>query len=315
MSLERSALFGWVSLVSLLACSESTPVAPTPEPEPPNEFDAAPPGPVTCNGTQCEPPSAELESLGVTRCCTDADECAYRSPVANGCFALGEPGGVSPECESVATTAGRELPGCCTPTGTCGGLDRLSGLGCVPRDAFGLEASSCAPDSTSICSNVAEVVCDGPEDCDADRRCCGRLAEGVYDRFSCFETCASSIDTRGETWFEICDPVAGCGEAGFICEPSSLLPGFLFRCSRGGDASAPDGGDAVAPDGGPVAAAGIRCGSESCAPTSSCCVRPPLDPVCTPAGGCGCDPSRVDAGADAGNLDGSADAADADGAD
>lgn len=113
-----------------------------PEPEP---------EPVSCGGLSCS--SAQLGSLALPGCCTPNGGCGidvsrYTTGLAaqltTQCIELNAPGRPEPSC-SLSQTAGSavlaQLPGCCTPAGTCGvsvNMPPFPSLGCVDMHGLGL---------------------------------------------------------------------------------------------------------------------------------------------------------------------------------
>lgn len=67
--------------------------------------------------------------------------------------------------------------------------------------------------------------CDGPEDCEGEKVCCGSFADGGYTSIGCKESC-SREDER-----EICHPGGqACSRSGASCTPSPSLPTGYYRC-------------------------------------------------------------------------------------
>jgi hypothetical protein len=268
----------------LAACSTSTTegqASPGSSPDagsPQKEAGSSAPG-LKCGGKQCSlPQGAGIEQ--VTACCTDTNECGLKHPVANKCLALGS-GTANPACPSLTLASGSRLDGCCAPSG-CGVLDAF--VGCMPNAAVGKPEKAC--DATNDCTSLNALPCDGAEDCPKGQLCCGRReSQSTYTGFGCFPSCLTAPDP-GPTavWLQICHAGEVCEDktAGVACTTSQLLPSTLARCASAGGSAPPS----ATPTPGE-----IRCGTTGlvCSPGESCCVRPPHDPYCAPAGtACAC---------------------------
>ena len=107
---------------------------------------------VLCGGEPCLAIPFFVELPG---CCLSDDRCgADPTPIANYfpkdlCVPRDHPGKISPQCKPapIATSWGGiyNLPGCCTPEGSCGALMAAAGLGCVAREALGFQKQTCNP--------------------------------------------------------------------------------------------------------------------------------------------------------------------------
>lgn len=87
---------------------------------------------LVCSDVVCAPVAAPVPT---TPCCTDEGLCGVDlGPLSmDRCLPLNAPGDVTEDCPEI-DIMGVRLPGCCTPSGECGGLDTLLGLGCTLVD-------------------------------------------------------------------------------------------------------------------------------------------------------------------------------------
>ncbi|HMJ10797.1 MAG TPA: hypothetical protein VK524_05290 [Polyangiaceae bacterium] len=254
-------------------------------------------GDFRCGDTVCPPVSSTAAEF-VEACCTQgSNKCGLVTPLGDSCMELNQPGSLDPTCPAAVIAEGFSLRGCCRTNGVCGVSTAQIGLGCIDLPVDGRAPASCTYDPTNTCTALAEVPCDGPEDCSGGQVCCGRYNGGPYDRFECRTSCESA-DSGVTQWFEMCHPGQTCTIAGYTCRTSQFLPSYLYRCYT-------DGTEAVTP--GNTAASQVNCGSEPCAAGQSCCWRAPGEPYCVQAGQCRCN-QPSDGGAEAGNGDASTDA-------
>jgi hypothetical protein len=194
----------------------------------PPVYDAALPDVVlpTCGDAACtEPP---LGVLAEAACCLPSGECGLRSLVLDtACLPRAPTRGADLACPPRSFAGGNTLGGCCGADGRCGLLDSDGELGCVSTAA---DAATCVYDPNNDCTSVIELPCDGPEDCDTGKVCCGRAHRDRYDAFGCFPACDGIVDDHGGFWVEICHPRHFCQNPRFNCEPDPTLPSFLARC-------------------------------------------------------------------------------------
>lgn len=218
---------------------------------------------IGCGDTPCpEPPVTPLEALA---CCDVDGGCGLTTGFLGGvCTPPNRPGGVDSTCPALQLPGGPTLQGCCTPAGTCGAFDRFGDLGCIPGEDYGRAPIDCAYDARNDCTQIVEVRCDGPEDCDDRQQCCGRRQLDSYDAFGCFSRCDSITDGDVGIWLAV---------------------------SVETDASVAD-------------SSGVRCGDDHCGEDQKCCVRPPHSPYCAPASDvCSCRLVSPEAGASDGSSD------------
>jgi hypothetical protein len=246
-----------------------------------------------CGGETCD-----LGATGMfaTACCTDDDACGMESPIASGCIALDQPGGIDAACEGFAVM-GFTLPGCCGENG-CGAL--LGAGTCASNEQLGLDPVECDFDPNNTCTALMDVPCDGSEDCPSGQQCCGRVDGTTYTEIGCFDSCegAAADAGMGTLYLELCHAGDTCTNTAYSCGTSQYLPQYLLRCyETAGDPAA------TLSD----AADEINCGDTTCGTGETCCIRSPKEPYCAPAGeDCVCTPASElpDGGADGGGGDG-----------
>jgi hypothetical protein len=255
--------------------------------------------PTQCGDAVC--PEPVLDPLGERACCLASGACGLRSPAfGNRCLSTHEPGGVDLTCPERRGPNEDELPGCCTPEGQCGAFDRSGDLGCIPPSTGGTGADAgpapCRYSPANDCTSVAELPCDGPEDCGEGAVCCAHAVRGTYDRFGCFPSC-EALPGAGGLWFELCHAGDRCQNPAYTCAPRSDLPPFLGLCFVAPPGVLPDAGSQP---GGP----GVRCGAGSCARDEKCCLTTPHEPHCEKSTNrCTCTPET---GTDSGAREGGA---------
>jgi hypothetical protein len=268
---------------------------------PPPIYDAALPDVVLprCGDAACTEPSAGV--LAEAACCLPSGGCGLQSLVLDtACLPRAPARGADPSCPPRSFSGGNTLAGCCGENGRCGVLDSDGELGCVPTAA---DAATCVYNAGNDCTSVVELPCDGPEDCETGRVCCGRAHRGRYDAFGCFPSC-EIIDDHGGFWLEICHPRHACLNPKFSCVPDEQLPSFLARCRepappRVTDAGSPSDADASIADAAPESQdssflprakfvpvvetadlvpfgplpRGVGCGNTTCKEGEKCCLR------------------------------------------
>jgi hypothetical protein len=226
----------------------------------------------------------------VVACCATTDVCGLQTPLAEGCL-LPEPNaGVDPSCPSFTIPGiGLTMQGCCAPGGECGAFDDFMGLGCIKRADLGEAPEACDYDPNNRCTWLAELPCDGPEDCPGTQVCCGHFEGSGYTEFACRDACGEGDGGQTDLWLELCHPGQTCADTTMQCLSSQYLPSFMYRCYT-------DGTEPGAP--GSTAADVVNCGSAPCATGEKCCLREPGDPYCAPAGDtCVCNPGAGSGGA------------------
>jgi hypothetical protein len=246
---------------------------------------------IKCGGVACNTRrGVGIEKL--TECCTDANECGLKFPGADAkCLLQDQPGVLSPACSNYAVpdVPTLTLQGCCGPQG-CGKNDAY--LGCVVNTDLGLAAEACAYDPTNNCQAVAEIPCDGVEDCPAGQHCCTDLGGGAPDQTKCYDTCQQP---GSGTWRELCHAGDTCEDPSFQCRVSMALPAWLTRCNNSTMG-------ALAPTNLDTAAGSVNCGDGVCGSGKKCCAVTPAMGAAIyycedPATPCKCHPP--DAGAPA----------------
>jgi hypothetical protein len=151
----------------------------------------------------------------------------------------------------------------------------------------------------TVCSLHVGATCDGQEDCEHGRVCCGEFDPRfvTYRSIGCKESC------NGQDEFEFCHTTDEC-RSGYICRRSLIAPyDFLGVCVQDVPSEEPVKGARVAGE--------VTCGANACdARTEQCCLRmqisltsPPavLAPFCQPRdAACDCDQEAplADAGPD-----------------
>jgi len=256
--------------------------------------------PFECGNDTCTPLAPGSAMLGVTQCCTTANECGVKTPLAANCLPENSPGGADPSCPNFEVT-GAMVPltyyGCCTPAGTCG-AQAGGTVGCVPNSELMAAEKSCTYDPANTCTRMVDVACDGAEDCPG-QKCCAVYQSG-YRKFECADDCAAADMpmVTGVTSSEACHPGESCTVAGYTCnEMPMFLPDYLFRCRDTGTAPVNTGGSVLANE--------INCGDAVCGAGQKCCISVPGQAVCMPKNmPCRCVPEGVefDAGVDDAGL-------------
>ena len=244
----------------------------------------------TCDGGTCTEP-AFSEPLGEAACCLPFGQCGLASNVlGTECLPRHAAGGVDINCPGRNLPGGFSIQGCCTPAGRCGLFDPTGELGCI---GYAADAATCEFDAKNDCTSIVELPCDGPEDCDDGKVCCGRVQRGRYDLFGCFPACDALIDGQSGVWVEICHPGASCTDPRFTCERSALLPPSFARCHVVESSAEPDAGrssgdaslEGSSPEASPILDAsenaesaaegtpGVACGLMTCTAGQKCCTR------------------------------------------
>jgi hypothetical protein len=148
-----------------------------------------------------------------------------------------------------------------------------------------------AVDAASTCTKAIDVTCDGPEDCPAGQRCCGKWDQ-AYQMFGCFDSCtAQQVDAGQALWFDLCHPGDACEDSTATCLTSTYLTSSLSRCYTMGSPPDPKFGNGKGQ---------VNCGTDVCGASEKCCMRGvTLAPYCAPSGAtCECTaPSPKPAGA------------------
>lgn len=224
----------------------------------------------TCNGTVCTAPTG-AEFNQVTTCCLSGGGCGLEAPFVSQCLAPSQPGAFDITCVPFTPPRGEQMDGCCGPNG-CGALNPF--MGCISNTDLGREAVACNYDPTNDCRAVAEIPCDGAEDCAAGEHCCAKSANAGYVEFGCFASCTALAANAGDaTWVELCHDGDTCEDAAMSCHASSSLPSSLARCSLTGRLSAPAGS---------ANPGEVHCGTDVCGSGEKCCLRDPYPAYCTP---------------------------------
>jgi hypothetical protein len=152
----------------------------------------------------------------------------------------------------------------------------------------------------SVCSLRVGATCDGAEDCEHGRVCCGEFDARfvTYRKIGCKESCSAQDE------FEFCHAGDSC-RPGLVCRRSLIAPfDFIGVCVVPPMQAKPE------PVEGPSVAGEITCGAERCDTRSEqCCLRTrisaanpqeALTPFCTERGAsCDCNqvpPDGQDAG-------------------
>jgi len=148
------------------------------------------------------------------------------------------------------------------------------------------------------CPLQVGAECDGNEDCDHGRVCCGTFDQGrfTYTKIECASSCS------GQDEFQLCHGNDGCG-SGLVCRRSLILPfAFLSVCASPAEVPSTSTGRDRAGQ--------IECGDSACAVgREKCCLTAHFDsstpyPVAEPAycapldGSCAC--GEAGGGEDAG---------------
>lgn len=170
-------------------------------------------GGTTDSGTcgSCSPPA------GGKACCfehpTKGSVCGNDvGTYGAGCLPLDNPGAADPACPEQSAF---KLPGCCTPSGTCGYLDAANGLGCIPAEALGGSAVACgAPSCGSYC----------------DSSC--KSGAGSLPFFSCAEKCMACEAQVKTLLAAPCTPSSGCTTSGEKYYSGCLNPNYQLASCR-----------------------------------------------------------------------------------
>jgi hypothetical protein len=90
-------------------------------------------GVFTCGTTRCtdHPTVVAGVTLNGYACCHNAKRSACGVIELDTCVPLDQPGHPDPSCQPVTSTLFGVLPGCCTPTGSCGSFESNIGIGCI----------------------------------------------------------------------------------------------------------------------------------------------------------------------------------------
>lgn len=91
-------------------------------------------GILTCGHVRCTNHPAMIAggvALNGLACCFDAKRSACGVAELDNCFPLNMPGHRDESCQPALNTVLGDLPGCCTPSNTCGSLETTIGIGCV----------------------------------------------------------------------------------------------------------------------------------------------------------------------------------------
>jgi hypothetical protein len=215
----------------------------------------------------------------------------------------------------VSMTAGLWILGACSSdsakpgasaeagAGGKGGTGNRSSLGGRTGSGGGVSAGGRGTVDAGSCTTAVGVTCDGPEDCPAGQRCCGKYQQ-QYVEFGCFDSCiAQQGDAQpalggGALWFDLCHPGDACEDSTAQCLTSAYLPKSLSRCL-------PASLMGMAMGGPPNATLGkgkdqVNCGTDVCGTGEKCCIRgATLAPYCAPSGAT-CDCTVPTAAADSG---------------
>jgi hypothetical protein len=285
-----------------------------------------PDGRVACDDVECPEPRGS-DPLDEIACCLPSGGCGIRSPLlGDRCLQPKQRGSVDLNCASFSTPRGDTAQGCCSESGRCGFFDRYGDLGCVVVDHTD-GGARCTYDPDSICRSIVPLLCDGPEDCNAEGVCCGRSNASLFDAIGCFASCAVAENIDRSVWRELChtdtdcrNPLDWCISVGSLpgayraCYPRGPVPStFASSDASGPDASGPadasirdaDLGGMSDADAQPDPNIGIACGAMSCELGETCCVRDQGQPYCLSRGErCTCAvPAPHDAGGTAGSRD------------
>jgi hypothetical protein len=231
---KLSALFLFACAAAPYGCSSETKLrAGDPDASTPAESGAPDSGGLSCGGASCEPPPG-IGIERITQCCTDSGGCGLQFPGAIKCLEADQVGNAASACGSytVPDVPNLRLDGCCGPQG-CGKLDAF--LGCIVNTDLGLPAATCTYDPTNDCSPpIADIPCDGSEDCPTGQRCCSAIGGGGPSQTGCYDSCVA-LDTgnMNAAWRELCHTSDQCEDPTFECRTSQNLPSWLFRCVTG----------------------------------------------------------------------------------
>jgi len=225
--------------------------------------------PIKCGGAEC-PVRDGTTFEGLTPCCTDTNACGFKASYMTTCLPADQPGLVSRTCgDFPVPNTNRTLTGCCTPNG-CGKNEPI--LGCILNtNISGLTAQTCNYDPNNACAGVADIPCDGPEDCPTGKHCCASLSGTVSpDKTGCYDSCvALEADTGGNSfWRELCHAGDTCENTQFQCRASMALPAWLTRCNNSTMGN-------LAPTNLDSSAGHVNCGSGVCGAGQKCCYVPP----------------------------------------
>jgi hypothetical protein len=188
-----------------------------------------------------------LGALALGACFVDFDEFQFSPSVPPNTTSVG-PGGSGSGAGTTGPGAGG--PGGASAGGSSaggsssGGSSSGGGVASGVPDEVACGASACDVNAGEICcvptsqmgapfchagsmcpGSEAEMACDGPEDCNGNRDCCGvfSLFDGGYQSVDCQNNC----DAQDE--FILCTTQADCSNGG-TCQSSAYLPPNVNTC-------------------------------------------------------------------------------------